>query len=533
MKIVIADDLPASALELLRAENGWSVHARGSRTAGDLTAELADADALLVRSATVVDARLLAAAPRLRIVARAGTGVDNVAVEAATARGILVVNAPGANSISVAEHALALMLALARSVPAADRAMKDGRWEKRRFLGTELRGKTLGVAGLGRIGQEVAQRARAFGMRVVAHDPFISADVAGALGVELQSLDEVCAAADYLTLHLPSTAETRHLFNDARFERCKPGVRFINTARGDLVDEDALSRALERGIVGAAALDVFETEPPKDWALAKLPQVIATPHIAASTEEAQELVGLETAATVRDFLRDGVVRNAVNFPALPADEFHKLQPWLRLADHLGTLVAQMGAARIEGIGIRLYGALADNRSGGVLSASVAAGVLRPILSGGVSIVNAAAAARERGIEIIESRSSRPRHFTSLLSVKLHTSAGERWVEGTVFEPSTPRLVSVRGVDVEAPLGGTMLILANDDRPGVIGDVGTILGRHGVNIANFALGRSKAGAVGVVNVDEDATRAGTLDAALDEIRRVPAIREAWVIRLGSP
>src|SRR5205809_4088695 len=225
MKIVIADDLPPSAVELLRAEAGWIVDARSGRSPATLAADIADADALLVRSATTVDAQLLAAAPHLRIVARAGTGVDNVDVDAASARGILVVNAPGANSISVAEHACALMLALARSVPAADRAMKDGRWDKRRFLGTELRGKTLGVAGLGRIGQEVAQRARAFGMRVVAHDPFISADVAGALGVELQSLDEVCAAADYITLHLPSTAETRHLFNDDRFARCKPGIR--------------------------------------------------------------------------------------------------------------------------------------------------------------------------------------------------------------------------------------------------------------------------------------------------------------------
>src|SRR5437773_2251484 len=297
MKIVVADDLPASALDVLRSKAGWTIDARTERSRAELVANLADADALLVRSATKVDAELLSAAPRLRVVARAGTGVDNVDVAAASARGVLVVNSPGANSISVAEHACALMLALARSVPAADRAMKDGRWEKRRFLGTELRGKTLGIAGLGRIGQEVAQRARAFGMRVIAHDPYISKEVAAGLGVELLSLDEVCAIADYLTLHLPSTAETRHLFNDDRFARCKVGIRLINTARGELVDEAALRRAIDRGIVAAAALDVFETEPPSDWSLAQLPQVIATPHIAASTEEAQELVGIETAAT--------------------------------------------------------------------------------------------------------------------------------------------------------------------------------------------------------------------------------------------
>jgi D-3-phosphoglycerate dehydrogenase / 2-oxoglutarate reductase len=529
LKIVVADDLPASALDLLRAEPGWEVDARSGRNPAALAVDLADADALMVRSATKVDAALLATAPRLRIVARAGTGVDNVDVAAASGRGILVVNAPGANSISVAEHTCALMLALARSIPAADQAMKDGRWEKKRFLGTELRGKTLGVAGLGRIGQEVAQRARAFGMRVVAHDPFIARDVADAVGVELMTLDQVCAIVDYLTLHLPSTPETYHLFSDARFARCKPGVRLINTARGELIDAAALGRAIAAGVVAGAALDVFETEPPADWALARLPQVIATPHIAASTEEAQELVGVETAATVRDFLRDGMVRNAVNFPSVHPDELQRLQPWLRLADRLGALATQMGTARIEALGVRYYGALVESRGVEVLAASAAAGMLRPILSSGVSMINARSAARERGIDIVESRSSRARHFTSLLSIKVRTDAGERWVEGTVFEPGSLRLVSVRGVDVEAPLGGTMLIIANTDTPGVIGEVGTILGRYRVNIANFALGRGEGGAVGVVNVDEEAGPAG-LDGAVEEIRRVPAIREAWVVRL---
>ena len=532
MKIVIADDLPASAVDLLRIETDWIVDARSGRDQAALGAAISDADALMVRSATKVTASLLDAAPRLRIVARAGTGVDNVDVEAASARGILVVNAPGANSISVAEHACALMLALARDVPAADRTMKASRWEKRRFLGTELRGKTLGIAGLGRIGQEVAQRARAFGMRVVAHDPYIAREIATGLGVELMSLDAVCATADYLTLHLPATAETRHLFDDERFARCKHGLRIVNTARGELIDEAALGRAIERGIVAAAGLDVFEREPPTDWALAQLPQVIATPHIAASTEEAQELVGLETAETVRDFLRDGLVRNAVNFPSVHPDELQRLQPWIRLADRLGALVAQLGTARIEALGVRYYGRLAESRGVDILAASAAAGVLRPILSSGVSIVNARAAARERGIDIVESRSSRPRHFTSLLSIKLHTDEGERWVEGTVFEPSSLRLVAVRGVPVEAPLGGTMLIVANDDQPGVIGEVGTILGRQGVNIANFALGRGESGAVGVVNVDEDGASPESLDAAVREIRNVKAIREAWIVRLSQ-
>jgi D-3-phosphoglycerate dehydrogenase len=344
------------------------------------------------------------------------------------------------------------------------------------------------------------------------------------------SLDELCATADYITLHLPATAETRHVFNDDRFSRCKPGLRLINTARGELIDGAALHRAIASGNVAGAALDVFEKEPPTDWSLAQLPQVIATPHIAASTEEAQELVGVETAATVRDFLRDGIVRNAVNFPAVHPDELQRLQPWIRLSDQLGALVSQMGTGGIEALGVRYYGALVESRGVEVLAASAAAGVLRPILSSGVSIVNARAAARERGIDIVETRSSRPRHFTSLVSIKLRTDAGERWVEGTVFEPNSPRLVSVLGVDVEAPLGGTMLIIANDDQPGVIGEVGTILGRRRVNIANFALGRSDGGAVGVVNVDEDAGAPGALDSAIEELRRVPAIKAAWVVRL---
>jgi D-3-phosphoglycerate dehydrogenase len=532
VKIVVADDLPSSALDLLRAESGWHVDAQPGRSPVDLRAALADADAMLVRSATKVTAELLSAAPRLRIVGRAGTGVDNIDVAAASGRGILVVNAPGANSVSVAEHTCALMLALARSVPAADQAMKNGKWEKKRFLGSELRGKTLGIAGLGRVGQEVAQRARAFGMRVIAHDPFISRDIAEAVGVELLGLDDLCRESDFLTLHVPATDDTRHLIDRERLAAAKPGIRIINTARGELIDEPALKQAICDGTVAAAGLDVFETEPPSDWSLAQLPQVVATPHIAASTEEAQELVGLDTAAAVRDFLRDGIVRNAVNFPSIHRDDLQRLQPWIRLTDYLATIVSQLGPARVEAIGLRYYGALADSRAAEVLAATATAGVLRPILSGGISMVNARAAARERGIEIIESRSTRARHYTSLVSLKLHTSEGERWVEGTVFEPNSPRLVSVHGVAVEAPLGGTLLIIRNDDQPGVIGEVGTIMGRHHVNIASFALGRNESGAVGVVNVDENAASPALLDNAVKAIRRVPAIRDAWVVRLAN-
>lgn len=317
MHIVVADDLPASALELFRAE-GWSVDARTGRAPDQLKTDLADADALVVRSATKVTPDVIAAAPKLRAIARAGTGVDNVHVATATSRGIVVMNAPGANSISVAELAMAQILALARKLPAADASMKQGVWDKKSFMGEEIRGKVLGLAGLGRIGLAVARRARAFEMVVIAHDPFVAPEIGVELGIEMVSLDELCARADYLSLHMPSTAETRRIFDAERLAKCKKGMRLVNTARGDLIDEAALAAAIQGGHIGGAALDVYDVEPTTDHTLQKLPQVVASPHIAASTREGQELVGLETAAALRDFLKTGVIRNSVNFPAGPA-----------------------------------------------------------------------------------------------------------------------------------------------------------------------------------------------------------------------
>ena len=313
MHIVVADDLPASALDLLRNE-GWSVDARSGRAPDQLKADLADADALVVRSATKVTPDIISAAPKLRAIARAGTGVDNVHVASATARGIVVMNSPGANSISVAELAMAQILALARKLPAADALMKQGVWDKKSFLGEEVRGKVLGLAGLGRIGLAVARRARAFEMTVIAHDPYVSAETAAEFGIEMVSMDDLCARADYLSLHMPSTPDTRRTFNAERLAKCKKGLRLVNTARGDLIDEAALVAAIQSGHIGGAAIDVYDVEPTKDLTLQKLPQVVASPHIAASTREGQELVGVETAAALRDYLKSGVIRNSVNFP---------------------------------------------------------------------------------------------------------------------------------------------------------------------------------------------------------------------------
>ena len=487
---------------------------------------MADADAIVVRSATKVTAALINAAPRLRVIARAGTGVDNVDVPAASARGIVVMNAPGANSISVAELAVGLILSMARHLPAADAAMKQGKWEKKKFLGEEVRDKTLGLAGLGRIGQEVARRAAAFGMRIIAHDPFISEQVAGDLGVELVSLDDLFARADYVSLHMPSNDKTRHIVNAERLTRVKKGIRIVNTARGDLIDEKALADAIESGQVGGAALDVFDKEPTVDQRLQMLPQVVATPHIAASTREGQELVGVETAAALRDFLRDGIIRNAVNFPSVSAEEFSRLRPYVELGEKLGAFLAQLNDSRPHSLGVRYYGDLAAGRNDMIVSA-VLVGLFKPILSSGVTLVNARTVAAERGIEVVESRSSRPRNYTSLISAKLHTADGERWVEGAVFERTSPRLVLVDGIGVEAPLEGTMIVIRNNDQPGVIGEVGTILGRHGVNIANFALGREGKNAVGVVIIDETSP---IPPAVLEDLRKVKAIREVRVVRV---
>jgi D-3-phosphoglycerate dehydrogenase len=527
VKILVADDLPASALQLLTAE-GWDVDARTGRAPDQLAKDLADADALVVRSATKVTADLIAAAPNLRVVARAGTGVDNVDVPAASARGIVVMNAPGANSVSVAELAVGLILALARHLPSADAAMKQGKWEKKKFLGEEVRDKTLGLVGLGRIGQEVARRASGLNMRVVAHDPFISEQIAGGLGVELVSMDDLFVRADYISLHMPSTPQTKQLINAGRLRKAKPGVRIINTARGDLIDEAALADAIESGQVGGAGLDVFTKEPTVDHRLQMLPQVIATPHIAASTREGQELVGVETAAALRDFLKDGLIRNAVNFPSVSAEEYKQLQPFVTLAERLGTFIAQMSDGRPRAVGIRYYGELTRSRTD-MLANAVLTGMFKPILSSGITLVNARTVAAERGIEVVESRSTRRRDYTSLISVKLDATEGTRHIEGAVFERSAPRLVLLDGVAVEAPLEGTMIVTCNNDQPGVIGQVGTILGRHEVNIATFALGREGDRAVGVVIVDESDDKP-VPEAVLEELGQVKAIREARLVRV---
>ncbi|SVA10063.1 uncharacterized protein METZ01_LOCUS62917 [marine metagenome] len=530
LKIVIADSLPDSAADLLR-QMGWKVDARARRSREKLLHDLKDADGLIVRSNTQVDAELLASAPQLKVIARAGTGVENIDVGAASARGILIINAPGANSVSVAEHTCALMLALGRSIARADTAMKQGQWTKKELVGIELRGKNLGLVGLGRVGQEVAFRARAFGMHVVAHDPYISEQLARSLDIELLTLDELCVQSDFVSLHLPLTATTRRMFNSEQLAKLKYGSRLINTSRGDLIDESALADAIESGQVGGAGLDVFESEPPIDSRLIALPQVVATPHIAGSTQEAQQLVGAETAAGIRDYLQLGIVQNAVNFPSIPLEELKRLQPFVNLAEKLGAFVAQLATGRIGTVNIRYYGGLTTGTNEPLVGA-VLKGLFQTMLSDTITLINARSVAKGRGVDVVESRSPRLRNFTSLMAVKLDTSDGELWVEGAIFEHGGTRIVLLDGVEIEAGLEGTHIVIRNLDEPGVVGAVGSILAKRGVNIARFALGRGPAGAVSVISIDDsmDSSNRELDEGLLDTLRAVPAIKSAQLVRI---
>lgn len=528
MKIVVADKISERGVELLR-QAGWKVALTTKET---LNAEIADADALIVRSATKVTDDLLERAPHLRVVGRAGVGVDNIDLDAATRRGVLVMSTPGGNSVSVAEHTFALLLALARQVTRLDAAIRAGRWEKS-SAGTELRGKTLGLVGLGRIGSEVARRAIAFEMRVLAFDPYISEAAAREVQVELAPLDRVLAESDFISLHAALSPATQNLINAATIAKMKHGARLVNAARGELVDEAALADALKSGRLAGAAVDVFAEEPPKNSPLLGLPNVIATPHVAGSTEEAQEEVGTLIAQQVRDYLADGVMRNAVNLPALSAEQYRRVRPYLALAERLGSFVSQAAASRPARIRIRYAGELAET-STHLLRSAVLAGLLNAVLDEKVNVVNAAAVAAARGLTVEEETRRREHGFPNTLEVAALPepagAAGGLTVEGTVLHDASPRILQIDGISVEAQLEGTILYLRNRDLPGVIGQVGTVLGSQGVNIATFALGRREAvrGAEAVALVRLDGL---VPESILAPVRQIPAVTQARLLHLG--
>lgn len=530
MKIVVAEKISSSALELLR-EPGWTVLAPDQMPNG-LGAELESADALIVRSAVQVNAELLAKAPKLRVIGRAGVGVDNIELDAATRQGIAVMNTPGANAVAVAEHTLAMILAMARHLCRANELTHAGKWEKKLLQGAELRGKTLGIVGLGRIGLEVARRARAFQMTTIAHDPFVSVSLAREEGIALAALDEVYAAADYLTLHVGLTPQTTGMINAESLKKMKRGVRLVNCARGELVDGAALAEAVKQGQVAAAALDVFAEEPLKNSPLMGLPNVVLTPHIGGSTHEAQEAVGYQIAQQVKEYLKHGVIQNAVNVPSVSREEYVELQPYIVLAERLGSFLAQISEGALEEISLRYSGHIAERKTELIRNAAIQ-GILNETLDEKANLVNAAAIAFSRGLRVQEARDAKASTGGSVLSLYVKLQKEDHVVKGAVLHNNAPRLMHVDGIEVEAPLERNLIYLRNRDVPGVIGKVGTILGDHTINIANFSLGRRTDGkesgvpgeAIAVVHIDDMVP-----EAVLGELKKIPAMQQAKAIRL---
>jgi D-3-phosphoglycerate dehydrogenase / 2-oxoglutarate reductase len=527
MKIIVADKISERGLELLR-ETGWEI-VTPAPTA--VLSEIANADGLVVRSATKVTAALLEKAPKLRVVGRAGVGVDNVDMEAATHRGILVMNTPGGNSVSVAEHTLALMLALARSVPQANASIHAGKWEKSAFSGTELRGKTLGLVGLGRVGSEVARRARALEMKVLAHDPYVTPAAAREADADLVPLEDLLRQSDFISLHTSLGPSTEKMINAAAISQMKRGARLINCARGELIDEAALAEALRSGQLAGAALDTFAVEPPVSSPLASLPNVIATPHIAGSTREAQEEVGTAIAQQIRDYLADGVIRNAVNMPALSPEQYRRLRPYLDLGERLGALAAQAAPSRsFSRVRIRYAGEPAEIGSHVVRSA-VLTGLLNSVLDEKANLVNAAEIAAARGLVVEEATRPRGRGFPNTVEVAVASDGRELTVEGTVGQDGSPRILALDGIGLEAPLEGTLLLMRNRDVPGVIGRIGTALGSLGINIATFALGRRApvrgADALALLGLD------GNVEpSVVENVLSLPSVTDARLIRLPA-
>jgi D-3-phosphoglycerate dehydrogenase / 2-oxoglutarate reductase len=531
VKIVIAERISAAAVECLQ-EADWTV-LTADQLDGKLPEHLELADALIVRSAVQADAALLEHGRKLRVIGRAGVGVDNIDLEAATRRGIAVMNTPGANAIAVAEQTLGMMLAMARHLCRADSLMHAGKWEKKSLQGTELRNKTLGIVGLGRIGLEVARRARAFGMTIVAHDPFVSVTVAKEQRIAMADLDQLYSAADYITLHVGLTPQTAGMINQTSIAKMKKGVRLVNCARGELVNEADLAAALKQGHVAAAALDVFNNEPLQNSPLQSMENVVLTPHIGGSTHEAQDAVGVQIAQQVKEYLKHGVIQNAVNVPSVSAEEYAEMQPYIVLAERMGSFLAQVAEGMLEEISLRYSGHIAEWKTELIRNGAIK-GILNQALEEKANLVNAAAIADSRGLRVHEAHKAKVSTggAGSVLSIFLKTSAEERMVKGAVLHGSAPRLLHVDGIDVEAPLERNLIYLRNRDVPGVIGKVGTILGKEKINIADFSLGRRTAEAdsksreaIAVVHVDGNVS-----EEVLVKLKKIPAVQQAKAVRL---
>jgi D-3-phosphoglycerate dehydrogenase len=525
VRVLVTDALQDIGVETLRAE-GLAVDVIPSVSSAELARRIAPYAGLIVRSASRVTAEVIEAAPALTVIGRAGAGLDNIDVEAASRRGIVCMNTPGGNTIAAAEHTMALLLALARRIPQAHAHLKDGKWERERFLGTEVYGKTLGVVGLGRIGSEVVRRAQGFGMTTIAFDPYLTTEVAQRLGVELVDLGALLRRADFITVHVPLTKDTRGLIGAAELATTKPGVRLVNAARGGIIDEQALAAAIRAGRVAGAALDVFEAEPPWGAPVLDLDSVVVTPHLGASTAEAQTAVAVAIAQQVADFLLRGVVRNAVNAPSVDPEVLKELAPYLSLSAKLGSFLGQVADGRMAEVTLRYAGEVAS-LTVAPLTVTFLRGLLAVILKETVSDVNAPYLARQRGLKLVESRTAVGESFASLVGAELRTDVGTWQVAGTLFHRREPRIVEVDGYGMEAHPSGWLLVLTNDDVPGVIGRIGTLFGTHGINIAGMQLGRKAPGgrAVSILNLD-----GAVPDPVLAELRALPYIRTAKLVRL---
>lgn len=498
-RVLISDKLSPAAVQIFR-DRGINVDVKAGLDKDQLAEIIGDYDGLAIRSATKVTAKLLERAKSLKVVGRAGIGVDNVDLSAATAKGVIVMNTPFGNSITTAEHAITLMLALARQIPAADASTQSGKWEKNRFMGVEITGKTLGVIGCGNIGSIVADRGHGLHMKVIAYDPFLSPERAADLGVEKVELDELFRRADFVTLHTPLTEKTKNIIDAHALELMKPTVRIINCARGGLVDEVALRKALDAGRVAGAAFDVFASEPATENVLFGHPNVVCTPHLGASTSEAQENVALQVAEQMSEYLLRGAISNAVNFPSISAEEAPKLKPFIRLAEQLGLFAGQVTETGLKTVKLVYEGQVADMNTRALTSAAVS-GLLKPLLQD-VNMVSAPIVARERGIAVEETKRSAESDYESLVTLTVITERQERSIKGTVFADGRPRVVSIKGIRMDAEFGPSMLYITNKDKPGFIGRFASTLGDANINIATFHVGRDAPGgnAIALVEID---------------------------------
>ncbi|MPT47163.1 MAG: phosphoglycerate dehydrogenase [Sphingobium sp.] len=519
-KVLISDKMDPQAAQIFR-DNGVEVDEITGKTPEELMQIIGEYDGLAIRSSTKVTKEILDAATNLKVIGRAGIGVDNVDIPYASSKGVVVMNTPFGNSITTAEHAIALMFALARQLPEADASTQAGKWEKNRFMGVEVTGKTLGLIGAGNIGSIVASRALGLKMKVVAFDPFLTPERAIEMGVEKADLDTLLAKADFITLHTPLTDQTRNILSKENLAKTKKGVRIINCARGGLIDEAALKEALESGHVAGAALDVFAVEPAKENPLFGVPNLISTPHLGASTKEAQVNVALQVAEQLSDYLMTGGVTNALNMPSLSAEEAPKLKPYMALAEKLGSLVGQLASDDLDNIAIEVEGAAAALNIKPITGA-VLAGFMRRY-SDTVNMVNAPYLAKERGLDVREVRHAQEGDYQTLVRVTVNTSQGERSVAGTLFGNANPRLVEMFGISLEAELEGDMLYIVNEDAPGFIGRVGTIVGEAGINIGTFHLGRRSAGGEAILLLTLDSPLPQNLLDTIASVKNVTRVK----------